>query len=193
MKASGLANQISRCRMDNFKADDAWQREVKERAARYIADESPAWWFIGGAVGAGKTHISTAICRALLGRGLSVSYMLWTDEITRLKAVRYDAPEEYRETMDRLKGADVLYIDDLYKRIADRDRITDADVLILYDIINHRYMKRARTLISSERYLSEIMEADEGIGSRIAEMAKGYVVTIGRGEGKNWRVREAGE
>ncbi len=190
MRASGLINQISRCRMDNFRTEEAWQGEIRDRAARYIADPNPAWWFIGGAVGAGKTHISTAICRAMIARALDVIYSVWTDEITRLKAIRYDDPEAYRARMDALKSCDVLYIDDLYKRAPDRDRITDADVLILYDILNHRYLRRARTLISSERTLGEIIALDEGIGSRIAELARGYVLSIEGGAGKNQRMRE---
>lgn len=189
MRASGLSNHIARCRMDNFQTDEAWQRGMKERALMYLADENPAWWFVGGAVGAGKTHISTAICRTLIGRGLEVVYMIWTDEITHLKGIRFDEPAAYKQRMEKLKGADVLYIDDLYKRTPDRDRISDADVLILYDILNHRYMRKARTLITSERTLNEIMKLDEGIGSRIAQMAKGYVISIDAGAGKNRRLR----
>jgi len=194
MKASGLSELIGRYTMAAYRTDEPWQQTIKDKAQAFAREESPMWWYIGGAVGSGKTHICTAICRMFLGQNRTVFYSLWTDEITRLKAIRYDDADEYARTMERLKCCEVLYLDDLFKRTpgkyGDGGTPSDADVTILYDILNYRYINRKRTLISSERYLDEITDIDEGIGSRIVEMARGYVVTVGRGTGKNQRMTE---
>ena len=192
MKASGLERLIGSYTMARFEATEPWQKGIKDLATAYCRDDTGAWWYIGGAVGSGKTHICTAICRWLLGNGARVYYSLWTEESGKLKAQKYDDPDEYARRMERLKCCDVLYIDDLFKptpgRSPGKDQPSDADVLLAYDLLNHRYINRKRTIISSERYLPEIVDIDEAVGSRIAEMAKGYVSKVGRGTGKNQRM-----
>ena len=42
--------------------------------------------FIGGQVGAGKTHLCTAMVGEFLKRGISAKYMLWRDDALKLKA-----------------------------------------------------------------------------------------------------------
>ena len=44
------------------------------------------------------------------------------------------------------------------------------------------------TLISSERYLSELEDIDMATSSRISEQARGYSLTIGRDRDKNYRL-----
>lgn len=163
-----------------------------DTALQYVADgvKDGKWFFANGAVGSGKTHICTAIAAKLLYQ-MPVIYMTWPEVNDKIKAVVND-PEEYARIINPLKNVDVLYIDDLFKPAIGRDGQpeppTPADIRRTYEIINHRYINRMPTIISSERYDSELVDIDEAIGSRIIEMSKGYCLTIERGAGKNHRM-----
>lgn len=191
MKASGLENSIKQYTFDKFEANEEWQKKMVETARKYVESgaKEGRWLFIGGAVGSGKTHICTACAGRLLYQ-MPVKYMTWPGESAKLKAVVND-DEEYGREMGILKETALLYIDDFFKPIKDDYGIkppTAADVRVAYEIVNHRYINKMPTIISSERYLSELMDVDEATASRIAERSQGFCLTIGRDTKKNHRM-----
>lgn len=192
IRVSGLESSIKRCTFDAFVERADWQRSMKTSALDYCRAGAKGghWFFAGGAVGCGKTHICTAIAGELL-KSMPLHYMVWTSESTRLKAVINEA-DEYGPAVHKLKTVDALYIDDFFKPAVDRDGRsvppTPADIRLAYDIINHRYINHMPTIISSERYLTELIDIDGAVGSRIYEKAKRYCVTIKRDGRKNYRL-----
>lgn len=189
LRASGLEEGIKRCRLDNYRACEPWQETVLETARRYVDDDGEAWFFIGGAVGAGKTHICTAICGEHLDR-MPVQYAIWPEELQALKATQFDN-DEYSPRMRWLMNVDLLYLDDFLKISAGKEP-SATDVRIAHELLNHRYVARKKTIISSERYLAEIADIDQAIGGRIAERAKGYTLNLQRAKGKDYRMKLAG-
>ena len=136
-----------------------------------------------GASGRGKTTLGLAIANNLMRKNkTSVLYMPYREEITSLKQLIIDEAQ-YNAKMERLKNASVLFIDDLLK-----GRVTDSDLNIIYEIINHRYLAKLPMIISTEKTLDELMEFDEAIGGRIIEMCKIYIVTFGK-DIPNYRLR----
>lgn len=190
IRKSGLEEGVKRCRMDNYAAEEPWQRRILETARRYVASEDGAWFFTGGAIGAGKTHICTAICGEYLMR-MPVQYAIWPEEIQALKAVQFDEAE-YSARMKRLMNVDLLFLDDFFKISAGKEP-SATDIRVAHELLNHRYVARKRTIISSERYLAEIIDIDQAIGGRIAERARGYTLNITRAREKDYRARMAGE
>lgn len=190
MKASGLENAIKTQIFDTFKADEPWQVEMKNTAQDY-AKNPDGWLFVGGQVGCGKTHICTAVCRELLRAAKSVIYMSWQSAITRLKSSITDSDEYYRN-LDEYRSAEVLYIDDLFKPVQGQEP-TAADIRIAYELINHRYITKGLTIVSSERTVSELINVDEAVGSRIYEMSKGHCLNLRKDANKNFRLREVQE
>lgn len=174
----------------NYQVTDRWQAMVKERAEAYIKENGGEWFFIGGQSGAGKTHICTAISVAFIReKNKRVHYMLWREEVTRLKAIIMDNPEEYEESLNKLKTVDALYIDDLFKT-GRGEPPTRADVNLAFEVLNYRYNAQLPTIISSEYTLNEIVDIDEAIGGRIAERTeKQYLLSIGKDRKKNYRLR----
>ena len=134
-----------------------------------------------GQVGSGKTHLSMAICNELMDRGISVVYMGYRDAITGIKQNMMDSVY-YNKMMNRYKSARVLFIDDLFK-----GKITDSDVNIMFELINHRYFNNLPVIISSELSVSRLLDVDEALGSRLVEMTKGRVVEL-RGRELNYRI-----
>ena len=191
LKQSGLEKTIRSCTFDRFEAIEDWQKTMLDAATDYAKNGGDSWFFIGGQPGCGKTHLCTAICRDALYAGKSVCYMAWMTKSVDLKAAMYDAPDAYNAEIGQIKRIELLYIDDFFKPVRDMQP-TAADIKLAYDIINWRYINGLPTIISSEKTALELMDIDEATGSRIYEKSKGYNLTIERGPGKNWRLREAG-
>lgn len=175
MQRSGLKNIIRDYTFQKFDASQSWQQTIKQAAQDY-AQFPAGWFFIGGQSGAGKTHICTAICREFLLAGRVVKYMLWRDEIVKIKNAVNEG-EEYTSLIDSYKKTPILYIDDLFKtgKAADgtKQKPTAADVNVAFEILNFRYNDPALlTIISSECTINDILDIDEAVGGRIFERAK---------------------
>lgn len=137
-----------------------------------------------GQVGSGKTHLSMAICNNLMNvYKVGVLYMPYREEVLRLKQLTNDA-SEYKHAIKRFKEFPVLMIDDLMK-----GKSTEADINVLFEIVNYRYLNNLPMIISTEKTKKELLEFDEGTMSRIIEMAKGYTIEI-IGSKYNYRLRE---
>lgn len=171
--------------LKNFKVSSDWQRSLLATANRFLLSPD-CWFFAGGQVGSGKTHICTGVVRELLQKGVPARYMLWRDAAVKIKAV-VGKPEEYAALVEPLKTIEVLYIDDFLKSNSDP---TPADFNLAFEIINARYNRKLVTIISSEYFLDEITEMDEAVGSRIYERSAGCLVNIGRDSRRNYRLRE---
>lgn len=186
IEESGMAGLLQKCTIDSFETEAEWQKDIKGAADRFLKCSDGRWFYIGGQVGCGKTHICTAIVGEMMNAGMSARYMLWRDDVVRLKACVND--ESYGDEMERLKRANVLYIDDFFKTRSG-DKPTQGDLNIAFELLNHRYSNQIPTIISSERTINEILEIDEAVGSRIYERARGFCMNIGRDPEKNWRLR----
>ena len=194
MQRSGLKNVIRDLTFEKFVATDPWQRTLKQAAMDYAANPA-GWFYIGGQSGIGKSHLCTAICREFLLAGREVKYMLWRDEVTRLKALVTDG-DEYHKLMDTYKRVEVLYIDDLFKTGRDKDnnpqRPTAADINVAFEIINARSLDpKLLTIISSECTTNDLLDIDEATGGRICEKAQ--VFSIAPDRAKNYRLRKVTE
>lgn len=192
MKQSGLKNIIRDYTLDKFEVTESWQQAIKAAAEQY-AKNPEGWFFIGGQSGAGKTHICTAICREFLLGGRSVAYMLWRDDVVKLKSVANDH-EQYGKLIDRFKKAEVLYVDDLFKTGKGPDGVkqwpTAADVNVAFELFNYRYNNPdLLTIISSECTADDLLQIDEAVGGRIFERAA--VFNLAPDPKRNYRLKKA--
>ena len=196
MRRSGLEPVLKRCTFDKFEITEDWQRALKEKARLFpqiINTLENKWFFMGGAVGSGKTHLCTAIAREFLLKGKEVRYMLWVKQSQEMKAIVNEP--EYTERLAELQSVEVLYIDDFFKPMRDdRGNIlppTKADIRLAYEIIDYRYQHRDLiTIISSERHVNELEEIDSAVGSRIYEMTKQNAYNIAKTKDRNYRLRD---
>lgn len=194
IKKSGLSGVIREYTFNKYVPKEKWQETAKIKAIEYSKNPNGNWFYIGGAVGTGKTHLCTAITASFLQRNIAARYMLWRDEIVHLKA-NINNSEEYERAISELKSAPVLYIDDFFKTSRaefGKPKIpTASEISIAYEIINYRYMNRKLiTIFSSEYTIDELLDIDEAVGSRVFERTKenGYCISIDREQGKNYRM-----
>ena len=181
---SGLTSDLKTKTFDAYKPYNKDTQRAKVIAANYAKDfdHKSSIAFIGQ-VGSGKTHLALAIMLNLLGKNIGTIYFTYRQEVTRLKQNIMD-DEIYQKEMSKFKNCQVLLIDDLFKG----GKVTDADIKIMFEIINHRYINAKPIIISSELTIDNLLDIDEAVGSRIYEMSREYLVEI-RGKDNNYRMR----
>ena len=184
---SGLGMVLSSLTFDKYEAKEEWQKDIKDKAIKFATDKGNKWFFIGGQVGAGKTHICTAICGNFIKQGKNVKYMLWTDESKRLKAIVND-DAEYSKAVEELKTVDVLYIDDFLK-VKAGEKPTAGDINLAFEILNRRMINNEITVISSEKTIFDLMDVDEALMSRVYQKTGEYKINIEKDVNKNYRLR----
>ena len=199
LENSGLLGLVNECTFGRYQTPTEFHAKIKRKALDYVDEAGSGgakkWFYIGGQVGCGKTHICTAIVGALIDRGHPARYMMYRDEAAYLKGIVAREPEEYARKVDALKNIGVLYIDDLFKtknaNEHDREKPTPTagDVNLMFEIINARYNDRGKiTVVSSEKSMDELLEIDEGIGSRINQRCAEYVINVKKDKSRNWRL-----
>lgn len=170
---------------EGFKTNTDWQRRIYNTAQKYLESKAyrdGAWFYIGGAVGSGKTHITTALAKELIYEK-NVLYFNWTRDGGELKRYAMDGDNaNYTNRLYRCTAIDVLFIDDFLRG----RQATDADYRLAYEILNERYLQKKATLFTSELMVSEI--TDEAISSRIFERAKSYICSVARDDKRNMRL-----
>ena len=190
MKRSGISEEFQKKTFDNFNINSNEQlTNAKTKAKQYVKnffrtehDRYNSIMFCGQ-VGAGKTHLGTAVCGMLMNNGVAVSYMAYRNAVTKLKQNIIDE-DGYNQEINQYISARVLYIDDLLK-----GRLTETDVNIMYEIVNYRYMNNLPLIISTEKSIAGLLEFDEAIGSRIIEMCRGNIVQL-QGKELNYRLSQ---
>lgn len=176
---------------ENFFAILDWQKTVKAKATDFVDSftKTGNWFYIGGQVGGGKSHIIEAI-----GHKISKVYnhqiitINFQQEATELKGM-INTPG-YMGRINQLQRAKTLIIDDLFESTNDKVP-TEADVKIAKLIIDYRYDKNLTMIFSSEFNLNEMIEKiDGGLSSRIYEKTDQgkYYFTIAEDPKNNMRV-----
>lgn len=189
-KNSGINSSDIDKSLDNFETWNDKSKEMKIKATKYllrfdeIKKERRNSVLFCGNPGSGKTHLAIAIATTLLNkRNKKVIYMPYRDIVTSLKQNMLDE-EYYKKMISKYQTAEVLLIDDLYK-----GKITEADINIIFELINYRYLNKLPVIVSTEHNIDKLLEIDEAIGSRIYEMSKDFMVEIKRGIENNYRLR----
>lgn len=180
--SAGLTTDLKTRTFETYKPYNADTSKAKGIAAIFAKDfKSESIAFIGQP-GSGKTHLGMAIMLNFLEKGIQTVYFAYREEITRLKQNIMDQ-EIYQKEISKYKHCNVLFIDDLFK-----GKVTDSDIKIMFEIINHRYINRKPVIISSELTIDMLLDVDEATGSRIFEMCRDHLVEM-RGKENNYRMR----
>lgn len=188
LENSGLSSLVKSYTFESFKTTHEWQANMKNKALEFVDNHTNFWFYAGGQVGCGKTHICTAIANEFIKRGMKTKYMLWRDETIVLKSDIMD--KEYQDKMKALKTVPVLYIDDFFKTEI-KKQPSAAEINIAFELLNYRYNNPGYvTIISSEKQMSELLKIDQAVGSRIFQRSKHYCINISEDVLKNYRLKE---
>lgn len=182
MKASGLTVVKE---LDKFKADEEWQKIIKQKAKNYLKQSENRCFYIGGQSGAGKTHICSGIAWEMAKKGKTLLYFSWADEASQLTTYSNEARFD---RLNELAKVDLLYIDDFLKPHG--EGYNRAEIGLAFDIIDRRYRDKSKsTIISSELTIQKLVNVDQATAGRIVEMAGEFIANINADPKKNYRLK----
>lgn len=186
-------------KINDYKPITSKQTQAKEMAIKYVKDfkaiisqRNNSVAFLGQP-GAGKTHLTLGIGKALIEKGTEVIYMPYLEVIRELKANAMDE-ESYNRFQSKYINCELLIIDDLFKDKVKKGKLVgelkESDMKHIYPIINQRYAAHKPTVYSSECNLSMLMDLDEALGGRIYESCKENIVVFKYGKENNYRLKD---
>ena len=168
--SSGLGSLLSQQSFDNYSLDyfrndektyrtmTTVLRTLRDYAASFSvehADRLPCngnLLLVGG-TGLGKTHLSTAVAKAVLDRGFDVLYTGAVGMVAAFENARFGSSVGMADTsdIDRFYGCDLLIIDDLGTEVSNQFTVSS-----LYNVINTRLSLRRPTIISTNLMQDEL-------------------------------------
>ncbi|MER2132610.1 MAG: ATP-binding protein [Carnobacterium inhibens] len=195
MKSSEITDSFKKMGFSNFEIEGKLPviKDSRDCAVAYfkdyesLKDERSNSIALLGQPGAGKTHLLTAIANNFIQKkAMAVLYFPYVEGFNDLR----DNFERLEEKLGRMKEVEVLFIDDLFKPVNGKPQATEWELKQLFSVINFRYLNHKPLLISSELDIDSMLNLDEALATRIAEMCQNYMVVI-KGDKRqlNYRIR----
>jgi DNA replication protein DnaC len=129
--------------------------------ARYYAGKLDGWLLLSGEYGCGKTHLAAAVANFVVELNVPTLFLTVPDLLDWLR-FSYDSPEtSFEQRFDEIRNVRLLVLDDLGTQNA-----TPWAQEKLYQIINHRYVNRLPTVVTTNVDLQSI---DGRISSRLKD------------------------
>lgn len=171
LKAGGIkVSEIKTKTLENFKVGVYWQQDMLNVANKFLENPQHGVGFFGKS-GTGKTHICFGIMAKLMEQGKRCVYFPYRNYIRRMVDKMFNDEQGYIDDMKKFSECDVLYIDDLFKLMTNRDGTANKqEVQIIYELINNRYTNHKLTIFSSEFNTHGMEQFDEAVASRIYSM-----------------------
>lgn len=165
LKKAAIPPRFADRRLDTFTVQSNGQGKALCVAQQYVNDfdktSGQSLIFCGG-VGAGKTHLAVGIAHELIARQCMC---IFTSVIGAIRSVKEtysrnsDATE--REALDALIKPDLLILDEVGVQFG-----SDAEKLILFEIINGRYENMKSTIVISNLAMDKLSEY---LGERVVD------------------------
>ncbi len=147
----------------HFNPKVAGTREAWEVAQRY-AENPGGWLVLSGPCGSGKTHLAAAIANTQFEQGTLVLFTVVPHLLDHLRAAFAPTSETtYDALFEKVCQAGLLVLDDL-----GAEHSTPWAQEKLFQIINHRYMYRYPTVITTN--LDLINDLDDRVRSRLTDI-----------------------
>ncbi len=129
--------------------------------AQHFAKSLQGWVLFLGTYGCGKTHLAAAIANFAVGAGVPTLFLTVPDLLDWLRFSFASSDYGLEERLEEIRSIRLLVLDDLGTQ-----NTTPWAAEKLYQIINHRYIHRLPTVLTSNLSLSEI---DGRIASRLQD------------------------
>lgn len=159
------------CTLESYEAENDGQKAAKARAARYVESwpdnkASGTSLILCGRPGTGKTHIAVAIAKDVMAAGDSVLFARVYELVSAVRETyRRDAEKSEREALAAFAAPDLLILDEV-----GHQRGSDAERLLLFEVINARYEQCKPTILISNKNLEGLRDyLDERAADRLRQ------------------------
>lgn len=120
--------------------------------ARAFAESPRGWLVLTGASGCGKTHLAAAVANQSMANGQPVFFITVPDLLDHLRLTFHPQSDiSYDELFEHIRNVPVLVLDDLGAQSS-----TPWAQEKLLQILNHRYVARLATVITTSTPLKEM-------------------------------------
>jgi DNA replication protein DnaC len=159
-----------------FRPQEEHQQRALDRA-REFAERPEGWLVLLGSFGTGKTHLAAAIGNRCLELGYPAIFIVVPDLLDHLRSTFSPTTETtFDDLFESVRGAPVLLLDDLGTQTT-----TQWATEKLFQILNHRYMMKLPTVITTNVPLAEL---GDRLASRMADPELSLCVSLA---GTDWR------
>lgn len=165
LRKAAIPPRFTDKRLENFATSSDGQAKALGTSQRYVNEfgesKGQSLIFCGG-VGSGKTHLSVGIAHELIAKN---KLCIFTSVIGAIRSVKetYSRGSEVteREAIDNLIKPDLLILDEVGVQFG-----SDAEKLILFEIINGRYENMKSTILISNLAIDSLTEY---LGERVVD------------------------
>lgn len=164
-KRAAIPPRFQDRRLDNYSVSSDGQGRALSVARAYVNEFTPTSGqslILCGGVGAGKTHIAVGIAQELIERHHACAFASVIGAIRSVKET-YSRNSDITETeaISNLIEPDLLILDEVGVQFG-----SDAEKLILFEIINGRYENRKSTIVISNLAMAALSEY---LGERVVD------------------------
>ena len=172
LELSGIPKRFQSKTFRNFIAENEGQKIALRKCQNYADNfremiaSGRSMIFTGG-TGTGKTHLANAIANQIIENGHTAYFAAVRKILTEVKSTwRASSAKSEGQVIDNLSKLDLLVIDEIGVQFD-----TDAEKMILFDVINARYESCKPTIILSNLAVTSETEAsiESILGERIMD------------------------
>ncbi len=145
----------------HLRPDEKASLEYAFAHAQKFANQREGWLLLMGSYGTGKTHLAAAISNTALDDGIPNIFLPVPDLLDSIRASYNDTEQDYTNRFDLIRSIPLLILDDLGSQSS-----TPWAMEKLYQILNHRYVNRLATVITTNARLQDL---DGRIASRLED------------------------
>jgi len=183
--ARGVPENLKGCSLTNFIPTNPSQKTALTAAKNFTSRSATGFLILGSKVsdtqpesfGIGKTHLAVSVLRDFGHTEKSFRFITQSEFLTKLRQTYRD---EFAENIvESLKNVKLLALDEIGMSVGGKDELPT-----LHEILNHRYGKKLRTIITTNKTPGEFREA---IGPRMADRLREATFAYCQMEGKSGR------
>jgi DNA replication protein DnaC len=163
IKQSSLINsqippRFLKASFDNYKTTTKEQDNAKKICLDYVSNfekrlEAGTSLVFVGTYGAGKTHLACSIAQEIMKKGYSSLYANTSKALRRVKDTWGGGGEREQEAMNYFINPDLLILDEIGLQHG-----SEAEKIILFEILNERYMQCKPTILISNLDIKDLKE-----------------------------------
>lgn len=147
---AGIPKRFRNRNFANYKADSVDQQRAKKKVQAYADNfdqvlEDGQSMIFSGTTGTGKTHLANAVANQIMREGRSAVFITVRDLVSRVKATwSRSSDKSEAEVKKQFIAVDLLILDEVGVQFD-----TEAEKLIMFDVINGRYEEIKPTIVLS--------------------------------------------